>query len=312
MDAVDARGRAVSDVLRLVEARTKVISASSMMVGTVYAAWRTRHLDWGVLLLMLGGTLAVDVGTAGFNSYFDFVRGVDTVKTDVDRYKVLVHRAIAPSVALWIACAAFGVAALFGLALGVRVGWEVVGVGVVCMAVAFFYSGGPLPIAATPLGEVFAGGCLGSVLVTLSAYVQARAIPPHTLLVGLPSTFLIADILTVNNTCDAEGDFAAGRRTLSIVLGATTSRALVAVLIAVGYGLAFALAAMRVLPALTVVPLAAAGLFAAREIGRMHRRGYTHATKGASMGGISAIFLVYSASILASMLVDAAVRPAAS
>lgn len=295
---------AMSDVLRIVEARTKVIGASSVVVGTGYAAWVTHHLDWQVFALMLTGTLFVDLGTAGFNSYFDFVRGVDTVKTDVDGYKVLVHRDIDPRVALWIACGAFGLAGLFGLVLGARVGWDVVSLGAGCMVVAFFYSGGPWPIAATPVGEVFAGGLLGLVLVMLAAYTQVRHNLPGVLLVGLPSTLLIADILTVNNTCDIEGDRAAGRKTASIVLGLKRSRALILALVAVAYGLAFALAATHVLPILSLVPLAASALLTARELARMHRRGYRHQTKGASMGGISAVLLTYTAAIVASLLLD--------
>jgi len=294
-----------SDVLRIVEARTKIVGASSVLIGTAYAAWLARRVDWPVFALMLGGTLAVDLGTAGFNSYFDFVRGVDTVETDVDRYKVLVHRAVDPRIALWIAWAAFGLAGAFGLALGARVGGEVIGVGVGCMVVAYLYSGGPRPIAATPLGELFSGGLLGLLLVTLAAYVQGRSIPAHAALVGLPSALLIADILTVNNTCDRVGDAAAGRTTLSILLGARGSLALITGLSAAAYVLALGLAASRVLPLVSLPLLAAGALFAARELGRMHRRGYTHRTKGASMGSISTIFLTYTAAILGGLVLDA-------
>jgi 1,4-dihydroxy-2-naphthoate octaprenyltransferase len=293
------------DVLNIVEARTKIIGASSVLVGTAYAVWLGRRLDWQVLLLMLGGTILVDLGTAGFNSYFDYVRGVDTVETDVDRYKVLVHRDVDPRVALWIAWGAFALAGAFGVALGGRVGWEVLTAGAGCMAVAYFYSGGPRPIAGTPLGELFAGGFLGFVLVTLSAYVQGRSIPPGTLLVGLPSALIIGDILTVNNTCDAQGDAAAGRRTLSIVLGVERSRALVSGQVVAGFALAIGLASVRVLP---LVTLGAGALFAARELGRMHRRGYSHPTKGASMASISRIFLAYTAAVLAGLVLDGARR----
>ncbi len=296
----------LSDALRIVEARTKIIGVSSVLIGTAYSAWLTRRADGAVFALMLAATLAVDLGTAGFNSYFDFVRGVDTVETDVDRYKVLVHRRVDPRVALRIAWGAFGLAGALGLALGARVGWEVLGAGAGAMMVAYFYSGGPRPIAATPLGEVFAGGLMGLVLVTLASYVQGRHTPPGALLVGLPSTLLIADILTVNNTCDIEGDTAAGRRTASILLGAGRSRWLVTGQIVVAYALAFALAAARVLPRVALAPLAAGALFAARELGRMHRRGYTHRTKSASMGSISAVFLTYTAAVLAGLLLAGA------
>jgi 1,4-dihydroxy-2-naphthoate octaprenyltransferase len=300
----------VGDVLRIVEARTKIIGASSVLVGTAYAAWTTRRLDAATLALMLSATLAIDLATAGFNSYFDFVRGVDTVETDVDRYKVLVHRDVDPRVALWISVAAFAAAGLLGLALGARVGWEVVGVGVVCMAVAFFYSGGPKPIAATPVGEVFAGGFLGLVLVTLSYYVQAGHTPRDLLLVGLPSTALIADILAVNNACDTVGDARAGRRTLAIVVGPRGAEVVVVALVAAGYAGAVGLAIAGVLPRASLPGFAAAAALSGRQLVAMRRRGYTHATKGASMGGISSIFLLYTAAFVVGLALDAATRGA--
>jgi 1,4-dihydroxy-2-naphthoate octaprenyltransferase len=55
---------------------------------------------------------------------------------------------------------------------------------------------------------------------------------------------------------------------------------------------------LRVLPASALVPIALAGLFGWREFVRMHRRGFSHATKAASMGGVSAVFLVYTLAIL--------------
>jgi 1,4-dihydroxy-2-naphthoate octaprenyltransferase len=217
---------------------------------------------------------------------------------------VLVHGRVDPRIALWIAWTAFGVAGAFGLLLGARVGWEVVGVGVACMVVAYFYSGGPRPIAATPLGELFAGGFLGLLLVGLSAYVQTRDASSDALLVGLPSALVIADILTVNNTCDIRGDAAAGRTTLSILLGERQAHALITTLVACAYALAFALAAVRVLPLVTIAPLAAGAAFAARTLQRMHRRGYDHRTKPPSMAGISQIFLAYTGAVLAGILLD--------
>lgn len=295
-----------AEVLRIVEARTKIVGASSVLIGTGYAAWLTHRFSFPIFALMLAGTLCVDLGTAGFNSYFNFVRGVDTKDSDLDGYKVLVHRDVDPRIALWIAWGVFGLSGVFGLLLGARVGWEVVGVGVVCMAVAFFYSGGPYPIAATPAGEAFAGGFLGLVLVALSAYVQAGRVPAGAILVGLPSTAVIASILTVNNTCDIAGDAAAGRRTLSIVLGVRGGAAAGYALVAVTYVMAFALAAAGILPRISILPLAVAAAFAARACLQMHRRGYTHRTKGPSMGSISSIFLTYTAAVLLSLLADVA------
>jgi 1,4-dihydroxy-2-naphthoate polyprenyltransferase len=297
----------LSDLARIVELRTKVVSLSSLGIGTLWAALGGAF-SWTTFGLMLGATLCVDLATAGFNSYYDHRDGVDTIATDVDGYKVLVQRGIDPKVALRASMALFAGAVVLGLALGWRVGWEVVGVGAVCMAVAWGYSGGPWPISRLPVGELFAGGAMGLVLLSLSVYVQTRTVELRTLALSLPSTCLIAAILAANNACDRVGDAAAGRRTLAIVVGARRAPLVVEWLVGAGFGAALLLAATRVLPPFAALPLAAAALLAFRLLRAMRRRGYAHATKGRVMGGISGIFLAYSLGVVASLGIELARR----
>jgi 1,4-dihydroxy-2-naphthoate octaprenyltransferase len=53
--------------------RTKIVSLSSLAIGTSYAVYLTREFSPGLFVLMLFATLCVDMGTTGFNSYYDFV-----------------------------------------------------------------------------------------------------------------------------------------------------------------------------------------------------------------------------------------------
>ena len=200
-----------------------------------------------------------------------------------------------------MAFALFLLAAIFGLALGARVGWEVVGVGVVCMLIAWSYSGGPFPLSRLPIGEVFAGGAMGLVLTALAAYVQTGAVDARTAALGLPASFLIAAILAANNACDRVGDAAAGRRTLAIVVGERGAARVVEALVAAGYAFAFALAFAGVLPWFAALPLLAAAAVSARMLAAMRARGYAHRTKQPSMAGISIVFLAYTASVAGSL-----------
>ena len=293
----------LTDFYRIVEIRTKIISVSAFLIGTLFAAHHAGRFSPLLALLMLAATLSVDMGTTGFNSYFDFRSGVDNARYNRERDKVLVHRGIGPNLALLISLGLFGVAVLLGLLLGYLVGWEIILVGAACMAVGFFYNGGPYPLSRTPLGELFAGGFLGLVLVVLSYYVQTQSLDAAALLAGLPSMLLVASILTVNNTCDLQGDRAAGRRTLSIVLGRRGGERVIYALGAAAYTLALLLPGLGLLPPATLAPLAAAALLTAAEYRRMHRRGYSHQTKGASMGGISKVFVLYTAAMLVSLLI---------
>ena len=297
------------DVLQIVDIRTKVVSLSSLAIGTAYAAATWRAFSPGAFALMLLATLFVDMGTTAFNSYYDFRAGVDTAETDVERWKALVQRGIDPAVALKLAWALFGLAALAGLALGARVDWRIVPVGAASMLVGLLYSGGPRPISRLPVGEAFAGGLLGLVLIAVAAYVQHPSPDPRVLWLGVPSSVLIATILSVNNACDIVGDAKAGRRTLAIVLGHDGAARLIRVQAALAFAGAVALVPLGVLPVSALAPLGLAALFGARTLAAMQRRGYSHATKAAAMGGISTVFLAGTVALLVAIAFKAAGLP---
>ena len=116
---------------------------------------------------------------------------------------------------------------------------------------------------------------------------------------------LIATILSVNNACDRTGDARAGRRTLGILLGVRGAARAILMQSALTLALALALIPLGVLPHAALVPLGLAGAFGARTLARMHRRGYSAATKAAAMGGISAVFVAYTLAILAGIAMRA-------
>jgi 1,4-dihydroxy-2-naphthoate octaprenyltransferase len=72
----------LTDLARIVELRTKIVSMSSLAIGTLWAA-AGGAFSWATFALMLAATLCVDLATAGFNSYYDFRGGVDTPDTDL-------------------------------------------------------------------------------------------------------------------------------------------------------------------------------------------------------------------------------------
>ncbi|MGD8378066.1 MAG: prenyltransferase [Gammaproteobacteria bacterium] len=294
-----------NDFLRIVEIRTKIVSVSSFLIGTVFAAVSGAGFSWSLALVMFAAVLCVDMGTTGFNSYYDFVNGVDRPDTDIEGDKILLRGDTRPAAALAISGGFFLAAAGLGLVIGLMAGWQIIVVGTVCMAAGFFYSGGPYPLSRTPFGELLAGGFLGWVLIALSFVVQTGRLTPAAVWLGLPSTALIASILTVNNTCDLVGDRRAGRYTLSIALGARRSEWVIYGLGALAYGLAFALIGSGILTLPAVIPLALAALVSASEYRRMHGRGFSPATKAASMASISKVFVAFTAALLIALSISA-------
>lgn len=283
----------------IVELRTKIVSMSTLILATLYTVWRTGRLDLVSFFLLLFAALAVDMGTTGFNTYFDFLRGVDHPEYNREDGKVLVHEGVSPKAALAVSVACFGAAAVLGMAIALRSGWPVLLAGGASMAVGFLYTGGPLPISRTPLGEVVSGGFLGTVFYLIVYYVLGGGTDSrslfHAFLASLPSALLIASILTTNNTCDIEGDRAAGRRTLSILIGRRASSALIYLEGALGYAALSVWALIGIIPAPVLPAAVAAAVLSTAVYRRMHAAGYSHETKEASMGGISKVFILYSA-----------------
>lgn len=252
------------------------------------------RLDPLLTALVLVAALAVDMGTTAFNSFFDYYNGTDNRTFNREADKIIVHKQAAPGLAFVTGAGLFLIAGALGLMIGLMTSWWVIVGGAISMAVGFFYTGGPAPISRGPFGEVFAGGFLGLVFFLLVVFIQTGALTPADLLAALPSTLMIAGILTVNNTCDLEGDTAAGRRTLSILLGKKLSSALIPAWGFLTLASLGCLAWFNYLPLWSLLPLAAAAGLSVPVYRSLFRRGFSHATKGPSMGGISRIFLLFS------------------
>lgn len=299
----------VRQFFAVVELRTKVISVSTYLLATLYAAARGVPVEPGPALLLAVAVLCVDMGTTAFNSFFDYLRGVDSPLYTSEPDKVLVHERVPAAYALFISVGLYLIAAVTGLAVAAVSSWWIVAAGMVSMVVGFVYTGGPLPISRTPLGELFAGGFLGTVLFLVVYAVHAGSVDAPALVASLPSTLVIAAVLTVNNTCDLDGDRAAGRRTLSILVGRRAAVVLIELLIAAAFALvllptlsgasadgAFALGA---LPSWAFAPALIGAAGSAVVLVRMHRRGYLAQTKHANMSAVVRVVMIYTAAYAA-------------
>lgn len=297
----------LNDFMRIVEIRTKIVSVSTLVLALAWSVYRGATIDVAVLAILTVSALAIDMGTTAFNTFFDYLHGVDRKDTNRESDKVLVHNNVPPAWALLIALGLYALGALAGLVLVYLEGWWLLPLGVLCMAIGFLYNGGPLPISRTPLGELFAGGALGGLFFCIAALILGSPFDQVTILAGLPSTLLIAAILTTNNNCDLQGDKKAGRLTLTILLGARAG-------LIVHHGLVFAAFIMALVLPLLTGPLRFASIIAMVPpllglvlsfplLAAMRRQGFSHETKGPSMGAISQIFLLFTLVTLAEFLI---------
>ncbi|MBL0887472.1 1,4-dihydroxy-2-naphthoate polyprenyltransferase [Myceligenerans indicum] len=197
--------------------RTLPAAAAPVMVGTGAAA-QVGSSAWLPALLALGVALALQVGVNFANDYSDGVRG-----TDVDRVgpmRLTASGAAAPRAVKGAAFGSFGVAGVLGLALCAVSGhWWLLAVGVLCVAAAWFYTGGRRPYGYAGLGEVAVFVFFGLVAVLGTTYTQADVVTWPAVLGAVGVGLIACALLMVNNLRDIPGDVLAGKKTLAVRIG---------------------------------------------------------------------------------------------
>jgi len=212
---------------------TLTASAAPVLVGTGLA-WSDGTFDPGPAFAALLGASLLQIGANFANDVFDFERGADNADRMGPQRATQQGWITAPQMkrAMWLA---FGGATAVGLYLTFAAGWPVFVLGLLSIAAAYLYTGGPKPYGYLGLGDlaVFLFFGLGAVAGTY--FVQARAVSLLALLASVPIGALATAILVVNNLRDIETDARAGKRTLAVRLGGVATRRYYLVLLAVAY-----------------------------------------------------------------------------
>jgi 1,4-dihydroxy-2-naphthoate octaprenyltransferase len=120
-------------------------------------------------------------------------------------------------------------------ALVLRVGWELIPVGIAAVAAGYFYTGGPKPYGYLGLGEAFVFVFFGLVATIGTTYVVLERIPDIAWWVGSGAGALACSLLVVNNLRDIPTDRVAGKRTLAVRLGDAKARWLYVALVAASF-----------------------------------------------------------------------------
>lgn len=209
-------------------------SAVPVAVGTACAVGTGGHgIIWWRVVAAAIVALALQVATNYANDYSDGIRGTDSERR-AGPVRLVGQRLASPKAVKTAAFAAFGVAGLAGLALAIAVGWQLIVVGVICIAAGWFYTGGPRPYGYAGLGEVFVFVFFGLVATAGTTYVVTEEVTALAIGAAVPVGMLATALLVTNNLRDIPGDTASGKRTLAVRLGDRRTRALyVALIVAV-------------------------------------------------------------------------------
>ena len=263
-------------------------AVAPVAVGTA-VAYATGGVQWGPAVAAAAGALLLQIASNFANDVFDHEKGADGPGRLGPKRAVasgLISAGAMKRALVLVLAAALGV----GLYLAAVGGWPVVALGLVAMAAAVAYTGGPFPLGYHGLGDVLVMAFFGFAAVCGTAYVQLGDVPPLAAWAALPVGALATAILVVNNLRDREGDAIAGKRTLAVRLGARGARLEYAVLAAVAAAVP-ATAALRAGSPLLLLPLLTApiGVALVRRVWR---------TDGAALNpclpGTAKLLLAYS------------------
>jgi 1,4-dihydroxy-2-naphthoate polyprenyltransferase len=190
----------------------------------------------GALLLQIAANFANDV--------FDFEKGADR-DDRLGPPRAVQSGLLSPSAMRRGLIAVLAASLAIGCYLAAVAGWPVVAIGLVAIAAAVAYTGGPYPLGYHGLGDAMVMLFFGFVAVGGTAFVQLGSLPALAVAAAVPVGALATAILVVNNLRDRAGDAVAGKRTLAVRLGARGARVEYAALLAAAYAVPVALAAWR-------------------------------------------------------------------
>lgn len=238
--------------------RTLPTAISPVLIGTG-AAIGSGVVAPGRAVLALVVSIALVIGVNFANDYSDGIRGTDDDR--VGPMRLVGSRVATPSTVRAAALISFSVAGLAGLTLvSLSAQWWLIAVGVVCVAGAWFYTGGRRPYGYAGLGEIAVFIFFGPVAVLGTVITQSG--PPGALAVAgaVGAGMLASAVLVANNLRDIPTDTVVGKRTLAVMLGDRDTRRLYAALVLAPFLLS-AFAAIRSWPmlfGLLALPLAVA------------------------------------------------------
>jgi 1,4-dihydroxy-2-naphthoate polyprenyltransferase len=204
------------------------------LVGTAVTVADASWHSFSLFLAMLIASMLIQIATNMFNEYYDYKRGLDTTET-VGIAGTIVHGLTSPTAVFAAAAGCFAVALALGIWIVSLTHPLVFLVGIICALAGYLYTGGPRPIAYTPLGELEVFMFMGPIMVGLSYFIQAGTVSPSALWASGLVACMVAAILLANNVRDMEPDARSGRSTLPILVGKRSAVAIYSLLLTGAY-----------------------------------------------------------------------------
>jgi len=216
----------------LLAARPKTLAAglAPVAVGAAMAS-SVAGVAWLPAAACAVGALLIQIGCNYANVAFDALRGTDDQRVGPTR--AVASGLVSPRTMLVAAGLVLTAAFVVGLYLTSLGGWPILALGLISIASAIGYTGGPFPLAYHGLGDLFVFAFFGLLATLGTAWIQVSPdgldggllrMPWWWWAVAAALGLEATAILTVNNIRDTPTDRTAGKRTLPVRLGERGAR----------------------------------------------------------------------------------------
>ncbi|MBB4286815.1 prenyltransferase [Roseospira goensis] len=199
-------------------------SIAPVVVGTAWGAAQTGAFDpLSALLFLVGMVLGHSAGNV-LNDVCDDASGNDPVNDGritpfTGGSRVIQDALLTRRQMTWFVVALLAGCALTGVGLVALHGGPILAFGLAMGTLVLLYHMPPLRLNHRGLGEALVGLMFGVAPVTAAAWLQGGPVDGPTLLVSVPVTAWVVNILIVNEIPDRVADRAVGKLTLIGVLG---------------------------------------------------------------------------------------------
>ncbi|HMN69112.1 MAG TPA: 1,4-dihydroxy-2-naphthoate octaprenyltransferase [Bdellovibrionales bacterium] len=219
-------------------ARPKTLSAAvvPVLVATALVHAEGLPVKWWISVCAVLSAIFIQIGTNFLNDAIDFWKGADK-ETRLGEARAAQSGWFSARAVLLMGFGSLLGALLLGVPLVVEGGWPIFWIGVVSLAMAYAYTGGPWPLAYKGLGDLFVILFFGVIAVGGVYYLQTRTFAASAVVAGLQIGCLATVLIAINNLRDLEQDAKVGKRTLAVRLGPKLGRLEVVALLAFTFAL---------------------------------------------------------------------------
>lgn len=218
--------------------RPKTLTAAfvPVLVGTMLAYADMGSVNWEISIYALLASFFIQMGTNLINDALDFKKGADT-SSRLGPARATQMGLLTMTQVFSGGMMCFGVAFLFGIPLMIQGGWPIGIIFSLSVLCGYLYTGGPMPLAYSGLGDLFVLIFFGLVATTSVYYLQTGIVTSESILAGAQIGFLAMVMIAVNNLRDVVGDAKVNKKTLAVRFGKTFARMEISTLILLAFAL---------------------------------------------------------------------------